>query len=175
MQDPITKPDAVRNLQRYLRRLSYENNDILPVPIDGIFGSRTQEALSAYQRSAALPVTGRADKETWDALFAEYSRLVREKDLRRSPDFFPPVPLDYETSLGERSAFITLLQWMLGELKVIYDTLPEPPLTGIYDDATAAAVLEFQRIHNLPKTGRVNRNVWNRMAEEYNQYGRYDR
>ncbi len=175
MQDPITKPDAVRNLQRYLRRLSYEYTDIPPVPIDGIFGSRTEEALSAYQRAASLPVTGRADKETWDALFAEYSRLAREKDRRRYPDFFPPVPADYQTTLGERSFFITLLQWMIGELKVIYDTLPEPPLTGIYDDATVAAVLEFQRIHGLPMSGRVNRNVWNRMAEEYNQYAQYSR
>ena len=175
MQDPITKSDAVRNLQRYLRRLSYEYPSILPVPVDGIFESRTQAALAEYQRLAALPITGRADKATFDALFAEYSRLTRERDLRRYPDFFPRIPTDYETVPEEHSSFVTLLQWMLGELRIIYDTIPDVPLTGIYDDATVSAVLEFQRIHALPQTGRVNRTVWNRMAEEYNQYARYDR
>lgn len=171
MQEPTTKADAVRNLQRYLRRLSYENPEILPVPVDGIFGSRTEESLSAFQRTFSLPVTGRADKRTWDALFGEYSRLLREKDRKVFPDFFPRTPSDYETTLGETSAFITLLQWMLTELRVIYDTLPDIPISGIFDDATASSVSEFQRIHGLPRSGRVNRAVWNRMAEEYNQYG----
>ena len=169
---PDTKPDAVRNLQRYLRRLSYENETILPVPVDGIFGTRTEEALSAFQRAFSLPVTGRADRETWELLFAEYSRLTRENDRQRFPDFFPRVPSNYQTTLGEASSFVTLLQWMLGELSVAYDTLPYVEMSGVYDDATAASVREFQRIHGLPETGIVNRNVWNRMAEEYNQYGR---
>lgn len=171
MKKITTKPDAVRNLQRYLRRLSYENEEIPPIPVDGTFDTRTEEALSVYQRISSLPVTGRADKDTWDSLFADYSRLIRQKDQKRVPDFFPRVPADYETTLGERSSFITLLQWILGELKVIYDTIPEPYMSGIYDDATVAAVLEFQRIHRLPQNGRVNRQVWNRMTEEYNQYG----
>ena len=171
MPEPTTKPVAVRNLQRYLRRLSYEDHGIPPVPVDGIFGSRTQESLSAFQRAFFLPVTGIADRETWDALFAEYSRLRREKDAPRFPDLFPQVPPHYETSMGESSAFITLLQWMLGELKVAYDSLPEPLLSGVYDDATASSVRAFQAIHGLPQTGRVNRAVWNRIVEEYNQYG----
>lgn len=171
MQDPVTKPVAVQNLQRYLRRLSYEYPSIPQVPVDGLFDRQTQEALSAFQRAFFLPVTGRADPQTWDALFAEYSRLSVEKDRQSFPDFFPRAPKDYQTGLGETSFFITLIQWMLSELRVIYDSLPELALSGIFDDATAYAVSEFQRIHQLPVTGRVNRALWNRIAEEYNQYG----
>ena len=36
---------AVRNLQRYLRRLSYNNESIRPVPIDGIFDTETEERI----------------------------------------------------------------------------------------------------------------------------------
>ena len=41
MDQPMTNRDAIRNLQRYLRRISYEDNRISPVPIDGIFDDRT--------------------------------------------------------------------------------------------------------------------------------------
>ncbi|MBR2292848.1 MAG: peptidoglycan-binding protein [Clostridia bacterium] len=170
MQQHITNRQAVSNLQRYLRRLSYEENGILPIPIDGIFDSRTEEALSEFQRMMGVPVTGRADKVTWDALFGEYERLLRKEDLRRSPDLFPRVPPDYQTTLGETGAFISLLQFMLNELTAHYDTLSLLPVTGSYDGATADAVTEFQRIHGLPQSGRVNRNTWNRLSEEYNQY-----
>ena len=170
MQEPTTKADAVRNLQRYLRRLSYEHPEILPVPVDGIFADRTTEALSSFQRIFSLPVTGRADKRTWDTLFEEYRRLLRQKDRQRFPDFFPRIPADYETRLGETSFFISLLQWMLQELRIAYDSLPDLPMSGVFDDATAASVTEFQRIHGLPMSGRVNRAVWNRLAEEYNSY-----
>lgn len=170
MQQHMTNQQAVSNLQRYLRRLSYEENGILPLPIDGIFGSRTEEALSEFQRMRGFPVTGRADKATWDALFAEYERLLRQEDLRRPLDFFPRVPQNYQTTPGETGAFIALLQFILNELTSDYDTLPLLSITGSYDDATAGAVTEFQRIHGLPQSGLVNRNTWNRLSEKYNQY-----
>ncbi len=165
-----TERDAVRNLQRYLRRLSFEENDLLPIPIDGIFDTRTREAVEEFQRMMALPVTGVADRRTWELLFAEYERLGREADRRISPDLFPRTPLDYETTAGESHAFITLLQFMLNELNLFYETLPLLELTGTMDAPTSSAVREFQRISRLPMTGQVNRNTWNRLSEEYNQY-----
>ena len=170
MAEPYTKQEAIRNLQRYLRRLSYEENDILPVPVDGIFDDRTEEALLEFQRMKGLPETGSADRSTWDALFAEYTRLSREEDLRVPLDFFPPIPEDYEPILGEHHAFITLLQFMLSELTLVYDAYSPPPLSGGYDEATETAVKHFQEIHNIPATGRLNRNTWNRLSEEYRNY-----
>ena len=131
MAEPITKPDAVRNLQRYLRRISMEDNNILPVPIDGIFASRTKEALEEFQRMSNLPVTGIADKSTWDALFREYNRLIQTFDQRNAPDLFPSVPYRYQTTAGENSSFIKFLQFILSELSLSYDTLAAPPISGI--------------------------------------------
>ena len=170
MAEPITKPDAVRNLQRYLRRISMEDNNLLPVPIDGIFASRTQDALEEFQRMNNLPVTGRADKITWDTLFREYERLVQTFDQKETPDLFPTVPYRYQTTAGEKSSFIKFLQWILTELSVAYDTLSPPPISGIMDEATSRSVSEFQRIHGLPQSGQVDRNTWNRLSAEFNQY-----
>lgn len=169
MPEPMTKPDAVRNLQRYLRRLSYEDNSILAVPIDGIFDTRTVEALMEFQKMMGFPQTGRADQATWDALFLEYSRLRREEDRQDLPEFFPKTPPNYVTQSGETGSFIALLQFLLEELRISYDTLPPVERTGTYDEPTAAAVREFQQISQLPITGQVNRNTWNRLAEEYNR------
>ncbi len=170
MDQPNTNRDAIRNLQRYLRRVSYEDNRIIPVPIDGIFDDQTEEALLAFQEKMNLPKTGRADEKTWNLLFSEYDRLKKEQDLRVPIDFFPTEPQNYESVTGERGAFITLLQFMLGELTLVYDAFAPPPLTGVFDEDTEEALLRFQAIQELPPTGRLDRNTWNRLSEEYQNY-----
>lgn len=175
MTEHTTYKTAVSNLQRYLRRLSEgeEGGDIFAVPIDGIFDTATADALSEYQRRRGLNVTGRADKLTWDTLFAEYLELIAEEARKTDPDLFPALPEGYETEFGETGAFITMLQFTLDELRHSYDTLQAFAINGIFDRDTSLAVKEFQRIHSLPMTGKVNRRTWNEIAIAHNRYGRY--
>lgn len=165
---------AVRNLQRYLRRLSYETYEgdaIPPVPVDGIFDTRTEEALSAFQRIYGLPVTGRADLVTWELLFAQYLRLSEEDDAVRV-DLFPSTPENYVTTRGEESAFVLLVQWLLSELAVAYDfSVPITP-NGVYDEATEAVVREFQALQGLTPTGLVDRRTYRRIARDYEIYAK---
>lgn len=174
MTDHPTYSDAVMNLQRYLRRLVIFETDrnTRTVPIDGIFGERTKEALIEYQRTRGLPITGRTEKLTWDTLFAEYERDIRTNDRRMFPDFFPTSPKNYQTEFGEESAFIKILQFILHELRISFDSLPPFEQNGIFDGDTSLAVKEFQRIHMLPITGRVNRDTWNAISDAYNAYAR---
>ena len=165
---------AIENLQRYLRRLSYETfeGDAIPsVPVDGIFDRRTEDALSAFQRIYALPVTGRADRATWELLFAEFQRLSDGDEIVRV-DLFPSTPADYVTRRGEQSSFVLLAQWLLSEIEVVYDLLPPVTPSGIYDEPTEAAVREFQRIHALPPTGLLDRRTYNRLIREYELYAK---
>jgi hypothetical protein len=39
--------------------------------VDGVFGPRTQAAMTGFQRKRKLPHTGATDKQTWDRLFHE--------------------------------------------------------------------------------------------------------
>ena len=175
MTNHPTYDTAVRNLQRYLRRLSQngEGDGVFSVPIDGIYGSQTARAISEFQRTRGLAVTGRADRITWDMLFDEYEKLVREKDTRIFADFFPSLPAEYVTEFGEVSSFISLLQFVLDELRISYDTLPSFDMTGTFDRDTSLAVKEFQRIHGITMTGKVDINTWNRLSDAYNRYVRY--
>lgn len=171
MAEHATKDQAVRNLQRYLRRLSDEEKTILPPPIDGIFDSRTAEALSEFQRLYGLPVTGRSDRLTHDLLFEEYLRLTRLRDEQVNPDFFPSAPPGYVTTPGERNSFIVILQWLINELGVVYDALPSLALSGMMDAATSEALRIYQKIQGIPPTGQLDRSLWNQLARDYNQYG----
>jgi lysozyme len=55
--------DSVRTLQSALVRAGHN-----PGPVDGVFGSRTDEAVRAFQRDRALKVDGVVGPLTWAAL-----------------------------------------------------------------------------------------------------------
>ncbi len=54
---------SVTQLQLLLRNAGYD-----PGPIDGIFGSRTQAAVMAFQRDTHIPIDGIVGRQTWTAL-----------------------------------------------------------------------------------------------------------
>lgn len=159
---------AITNIQRYLRLIGTERGGrIFAVPLDGIYDSSTANAVSEFQRLYSLPVTGIVDKITFDLLFAEYSRISRA-DSTEYPDFFPSAPPSYVTEFGEKSYFISLLQFILDELRISYDSIPFFDRTGEYDMDTSLAIKEFQRLSLLPVTGKVDKGTWNAMARAYN-------
>lgn len=54
---------GVQLLQLGLARAGYS-----PGAVDGIFGPKTEAALRQFQKAAGLPVTGKSDRATWQAL-----------------------------------------------------------------------------------------------------------
>ena len=160
---------AIRNLQRYLRHLSYFSEEIGALPIDGIFERDTEAALRAFQTAEGLPPTGRADQETWERLFDAYRRSVEEKQPPHAISHFPQIPENYTVEVGEVQFLVSIIQNALQELSVVYDGLDGIPLSGTYDEATAAGVRTFQEANGLPATGGVDRRTWNAIADAYNR------
>ena len=60
-----TEKDAIRNLQRYLRQLSYTDKDIIAPPIDSIYDRATADSVRSFQRKYGIAETGIANKETF--------------------------------------------------------------------------------------------------------------
>ena len=170
MDQPITRPEAVRNLQRYLRRLSFDDPAIPRVPIDGVFESATEDAVKAFQQKLGIPPTGRADRNTWDRIYDAYLRAERASDRTPVTNFFPSYPEGYEISPGERSLTVSLLQLLFRELSVVYDILTFAEVTGVFDQTTEQNVRQFQRTALLPETGRVDLETWNRILRDYANY-----
>ena len=170
MPDQFNHPNyspAVANLQRYLRQLAYHTEGIGQVPVDGIFDTATQEALSNYQRISGLPVTGTADRTTWERLYADYLASLALYAPPTPVSLFIRTPLGGFLDLGAVGIDVAVLQYMLGELTLLYVLTP-PAITGEYDQATQDAVKEMQAYLGLPPDGLVDILTWNAIADRFN-------
>lgn len=160
--------DAIRNLQRYLRQLSYDEERITRPPVDGIFESDTREALQNFQSIKGLPVTGTADQETWELLYASYRSSLASNSPPRTVAIFPRTPDSAVLTIGSQGFTVMTLQHMLTELSLNYSDLGELAISGSYDEPTQNAVRAFQSHNVLAQTGDVDRLTWNQIADQYN-------
>ena len=159
--------EAILNIQKYLRQLSYHDDSIPPVPIDGIWESDTSRAIAIFQEQNGLTVTGTVDKETWDTLKAAYDKSIAENSPSVPIFLFPRAPGDYSLGIGDRGFLNDAVQYMLGELERIY-YFPNFKTSNIYNENTSEAVRDFQIRNNIAPSGRVNRETWDAMATQHN-------
>lgn len=163
---------AVRNVQRYLRQLSYTDSDIPPVPIDGIFGEATSNSLMAFQNKNGLNATGVADRESFDTLYETYLASVKRFTPPKGFSPFPRVPEDYSLKVGDVGFAVTAVQFLLNEVSVILDEIDTIAITGIYNIDTARAVSIFQAANDLPITGETDKETWDVLVDTYEHYSK---
>lgn len=71
----------VRQMQQQLARIAKSYPAIPSIVADGIYGSRTKEAVQQFQRVFGLPVTGVVDYQTWYKISAIYVAVTRIAEL----------------------------------------------------------------------------------------------
>jgi len=163
----LTVSNAIRQIQRYLRTLSYNGYPIRPIPIDGIYAEETREAVSEFQRIVGLPATGIVDKATNDALFSAYTQTLSE--LRRTDPvpLFPRSPLRETLQKGDDYLPVLIVRYLLSELSAFYRDIPPLSLSTVFDEETEQAVVKFQEANRLPTTGKVDKETWNALVRLY--------
>ncbi len=166
----MTTKDPIFEVQEYLRYLG-KNGYQLPLIIpDGIYGANTRSAVGVFQSLVGLPVTGRVDYATWQALLAAY-REARFGNARSAPIYpFDEILEEDLVREGDVLPLVYIIQIILRTIGVAYQNLEMQELTGVYDSETKRNVSDFQRINGLSVTGQVNKETWNRLAEAYNKY-----
>ena len=164
MPVPNNLSDAIRNLQTYLREISFYDSSIPRVPIDGLYDTDTRAAVLEFQRTRGLEASSNVDKETWDAIYDEYLAIKRANTRERTPSLFPDHAPGYVARMGEKSSFVAIVQLMLRELSADFDEIGELVIDGIYGKATADAVSAFQRASLLDVTGEVDLETYNRLS-----------
>lgn len=107
--------------------------------VDGIFGSRTLNAVRDFQRNNSLSVDGLVGTNTWRTLLN-----------------LPPYPLLRE---GNRGAYVTFLQQLLES-----NLYPVGGIDGIFGSRTLSAVRAFQGANSLAVDGLVGNNTWNALT-----------
>lgn len=162
---------ATANLQRYLRQISYHHPEITPPPIDGIFERDTERALREFQAMQGLPVTGRADRRTWDELYSMYRASVAQNEPPRTVAILPFVAGEILLQKGDNGFTINVLQYMLRELGESLTELEEVEINGVFDEPTARAVRLFRKQNGLPEGETVDLITWNTLVDRFNRLG----
>ena len=137
--------------------------------VDGIFGSRTEAAVKAFQQIFGLDQDGIVGPGTWYAIVRLYTAVTALSELRSQGQQFyainwsPPGGLE----VGDTGEKVRLLQYMLSVLASYIPSIPPLSVDGIYGSATKAAVLAAQRRFGLPETGTVGETTWNEIYDQY--------
>ena len=150
--------NANRQVQTYLRELSYAYGDLPQITVDGIYGEETKKAVHAFQNKFGLTATGEVDLATFNLLYEE-SVGAREERAGQSELLSASV---FPLQKGDSGSEVRILQSVIGELLGL-----RIPFDGFYGRATEDGVRAFQRKYQYPPSGIVDRKLWNRIAKEY--------
>jgi peptidoglycan hydrolase-like protein with peptidoglycan-binding domain len=138
MAEPLLKKgstgEPVRQLQKALRDLGYDAG-----AVDGQFGSKTEQAVKAFQRDRGLSADGIVGEITWLNIDeADMSNPTIKKGSTGNP-------------VRRAQKRLTLGGWDTGGVD------------GIFGAGTEAAVKRFQRDQGLTQDGIVGPNTWDRI------------
>lgn len=157
-------------LQTALNRISQNYPAIPKIPaVDGIFGSRTEAAVIAFQQIFGLSADGIVGPATWYEVVRLYTGVTNLSELRSQGQQFyainwaPPNNLQ----VGDSGEKVRLLQYMLSTLSAYIPEIPPVTIDGVFGQATRAAVLAAQRRFNLPETGTVGSATWDLIYDQY--------
>ena len=137
-------------------------NSIIP---DGIYGPETMAAVSAFQRIHGLPVTGVTDRDTWEAIHAQYEPALINIDAAQPVEII--LNPGQVIRRGERHPNVRLVQAMLAVLAEIYRSIGMPGSNGILDAQTSDYLASFQQLTGLPMTGELDKRTWKQLALHY--------
>ena len=164
-----TGPNVV-TLQVALNRIA-QNYPAIPkiASVDGIFGSRTEATVKAFQRIFGLTPDGIVGPATWYRIVRLYTAVTRLSELRSQGQRFYAINWSPPNSLqiGDTGEKVQLLQYMLSILSSYIPTIPPVNVDGVFGQGTRAAVLAAQRRFQLPETGSVDVTTWDEIYDQY--------
>ncbi|MPM13862.1 hypothetical protein SDC9_60222 [bioreactor metagenome] len=70
-----SKGNSVKLIQDYLNLIRSKYPSIIYLIPDGIYGLNTSSAISEFQKNSNLPVTGKVDEATWNAVISTYNDI----------------------------------------------------------------------------------------------------
>jgi len=156
----------VQELQFYLSNLALFYPTIGNVTIGGRFGTGTQNAVRAFQRTFGLTQDGAVGEITWNEIVTAYKAILDNVDVPRES----PVLREYPGTLirtGSRGSDVLYIQQLLNEIGEVFGLITPLTEDGRFGNATANAVRSFQSIFGLSSDGIVGRATWNKLNYIY--------
>ena len=157
-------------IQVELNRIAQNYPAIPKIPeVDGIFGSRTEASVRAFQEIFDLSPDGIVGPATWYALVRLYTAVTSLSELRSQGQQFYDIDWEYPNALyeGDTGDKVRHLQYMLSVLSAYIDSIPPVEVDGIFGPATRNAVIGAQQWFGLPQTGSVDANTWDEIYDQF--------
>ena len=157
-------------IQTSLNRIAQNYPAIPKIPVvDGIYGSRTEASVRAFQEIFGLVADGIVGKATWYELVRLYTAVTRLAELRSLGQRFYSIDWEYPNSLypGDQGNKVRHLQYMLSLLSEYIDNIPPIAIDGIYGPATESAVRAAQGWFGLPVTGITDAKTWDEIYDQF--------
>ena len=157
-------------VQTSLNRIAQNYPAIPKIPtVDGIFGSRTEASVRAFQQVFGLTADGIVGKATWYALVRLYTAVTRLSELRSQGQQFYSINWQYPNGLypGDQGNKVRHLQYMLSMLSQFIDQIPPLSIDGIYGPATESAVRGAQGWFGIPITGITDAETWDEIYDQF--------
>ena len=164
-----TGPNVVV-IQAELNRIAQNYPAIPKIPkADGIFGSRTENSVKAFQKIFGLTPDGIVGKATWYELVRLYGGVNSLSELRSLGQQFYSISWAYPSALqkGNTGEKVRHLQYMLAVLAAYIPQIPGIRVDGIFGDSTKNAVLAAQRWFGLTPDGIVGEKTWDRIYDQF--------
>ena len=157
-------------VQTELNRISQNYPAIPKVPtVDGVFGSRTEASVRAFQEIFDLTPDGIVGPATWYELVRLYTAVTSLSELRSQGQQFYSINWEYPNSLyeGDTGDKVRHLQYMLSVLSAYIPAIPPVEVDGIFGPATRNAVVSAQQWLGLPQTGSVDAATWDEIYDQF--------
>lgn len=164
--DTIKNANPLLEIQFKLRDISYVNSCIPKVFPMGVYDFRTQEAVRFIQKENNINETGKINFETWNAIMNEHKKCKHCIDTPQGVNCYPRNILEYKK--GDECSLVFILQIILKDYHRKYKNYVDVQLTGVYDEQTEKAIMQFQKYSNLPVTGILDRQTWNLLNKIHN-------
>lgn len=163
----------IKQIQRALRILHKNGEDIPIVYEDGIFGEETERAVIAFQMQSQKEPTGIVDYATWVSLMEKSDEYIK-KNAEAIP-IYPFINNDENAVMpNESGSAVWFLQAMLISIGKRYSGFDKIVLNGINDEATRNAVIFIHKCaFDELCDGALTKSTWNSVARFFNaiQFG----
>ncbi len=162
-RDMLAKP--VSSLQYMLDQLSRTYHFLPQLAADGVYGERTLEAVMRFQKEAGLPVTGRVDQTTWNAIRDAWLAQRARTSYSRATRIFPSEGIQVQE--GATKEYLIVPQTMFNILARKFQGITTCEANGCNGPATAANIRWLQRAAGLPATGCMDTSAWDALSHLY--------
>ncbi len=167
--------DNVRIIQLQLNRIAKNYPGIGKInPIDGNFGTTTENVVKAFQKQFKLTPDGVVGKSTWYKISYIYASVKKLAELTSEgeegigtanlPEGSYPGTALRQGSTGNS---VREMQMFLAVIAPYYPSINVVTVDGNFGSATQEAVRAFQTQFHLTVDGVVGEETWNAMFNEY--------